>query len=347
MTRRTAALVLAFALLLGLIVASALLPVPYVRFAPGPVYNTIGSLDGTELISISGTTTHQTSGNLDMTTVSESGGPYGNLTVADVLRTWRDPNVRMLPREQVFPEEVDRSQVQTQNSVAFDESQSAAISASMRYLNKPLTSSVLVTDVSINSPANTVILPRDVITAIAGTTVHTHDEVAAVVRSKPVGTALPFAITRDGKPMTVTVTSGPRPDDPNVPYVGIGTATNYQASFPIVFGVKDVGGPSAGLMFTLGIVDKLTTGNLNGGKHVAGTGTISPEGKVGAIGGIAQKMAGARNAGAELFLAPDTNCNEVVNHIPDGLTVAKVSTLTDAVAATEAWVAGRPVPSCS
>jgi len=130
--------------------------------------------------------------------------------------------------------------------------------------------------------------------------------------------------------------------------LGIEIGESYRAEFPITVNLEGVGGPSGGLMLSLGIVDKLTPGELNGGHKVAGTGTIDPDGKVGAIGGIGQKMAGARNSGAEFFLAPADNCDDVLaSHIPSGLTVAKVSTLTDAVAALEAYSAGKPAVGCS
>jgi PDZ domain-containing protein len=101
-------------------------------------------------------------------------------------------------------------------------------------------------------------------------------------------------------------------------------------------------------MLSLGIIDKLTPGELNGGKFVAGTGTITPDGIVGPIGGIEQKMTGARRAGATLFLAPADNCADVLRGgIPDGLTVARIATLAEAVSAVESYVAGKPVTPCS
>ena len=105
------------------------------------------------------------------------------------------------------------------------------------------------------------------------------------------------------------------------------------------------------MMFALGIIDKLTPGSLNGGADVAGTGTISSEGDVGAIGGIRQKLYGARNAGAEYFLAPASNCDEVVGHIPAGLSVFSVATLSDSLAALDALRSGTAarvagLPAC-
>jgi len=110
--------------------------------------------------------------------------------------------------------------------------------------------------------------------------------------------------------------------------------------------VGDIGGPSAGMMFALGIIDKLTPLNLTGGKVIAGTGEITDGGQVEAIGGIQQKMVAARDAGATIFLAPASNCSDVDGAVPAGLRIVKVSTLTQAVDDLEAIKAGRSVPSC-
>jgi PDZ domain-containing protein len=150
-----------------------------------------------------------------------------------------------------------------------------------------------------------------------------------------------------GTPQDVTVTTGKAPDDPTRAFLGIGVGTTYRAPFPISVTLGGVGGPSAGTMLSLGIIDKLTPGKLNGGLFVAGTGTITPDGTVGNIGGIAQKLTGARRAGATLFLAPAGNCDDVrAAGVPGGLTVARIATLADAVHAVEDYVAGRPVTGC-
>jgi PDZ domain-containing protein len=113
----------------------------------------------------------------------------------------------------------------------------------------------------------------------------------------------------------------------------MGVTVGYKYEFPINVNLHlaDVGGPSGGMMFALGIYDKLTPGALTGARFIAGTGTITSTGNVGPIGGIRQKMYGAQNAGASYFLAPSENCNEVVGNIPSGLKVFKVSTFSEAI----------------
>jgi PDZ domain-containing protein len=340
-------------LLLGV---AFVLPVPFVKLAPGPTFNVIGVDDGRPVIDISGTQTYPVTGSLDMTTVLESGGPRGGLTFVDAIASWMNPSDAVVPRELLFPDDMTGEEVQKHQALMFSTSESDAIAAAMNYLKKPLTSQIVVTAVYGDSPADGVLLPKDEILKIDGKEVTAPEQVAKAVRGAPIGTTFEITVSRDGVQVdgemknnveqTLKVTSASNPDDPTIPYIGIAVGTFYSAEFPIDFTLSDVGGPSAGLMFATGIVDKLTPENLTAGKHIAGTGTIKPDGTVGPIGGIRQKMAGARNAGAELFVMPKVHCDEARDHIPDGLTVVPVETLTNAVDAIKNFAAGKPVPSC-
>ena len=123
--------------------------------------------------------------------------------------------------------------------------------------------------------------------------------------------------------------------------------TGCFAPFTVNLGLaNEIGGPSAGLMFALGIIDKVGPTNLTGGKFIAGTGTIDPSGDVGAIGGIALKMIAARAKGASVFLAPAANCPDVRGAIPGGLDVVKVSNLKGALADLADLKQGTSVPHC-
>ncbi|MFB9903447.1 YlbL family protein [Allokutzneria oryzae] len=119
-----------------------------------------------------------------------------------------------------------------------------------------------------------------------------------------------------------------------------------QSPIRVTVNIKDIGGPSAGLVFALTIVDKLTPGDLLHGMSVAGTGEISQDGKVGSIGGIRMKMIAAKEVGATVFLSPADNCKEATQTVPDGLRLVRVSTLTEAVDALTALAAGRDAPGC-
>jgi PDZ domain-containing protein len=333
--------------------AAMFIPVPYVMTAPGPVFNTIGEINDIELISISGTQTFPTEGELDMTTVSEVGGPQQGLDMFQAIWGWISPDRRVVPRESVYPEGETEEENNARSVEAFSTSQSYAIAAAMDYLEQPINEKVIVTSVGLDTPAQNKLRAGDEILAVDAVTMKTPEQVVDAVRSKPIGTDLTFTVVRSDSKLDVVVASGTREDDPEtdkdestLPYIGIGIDTNYSADFEIEFGVTGVGGPSAGTMFAIGIIDKLTPGALTQGKIIAGTGTIDPDGNVGEIGGIQQKLIGARDAGAVLFLAPEGNCDEVLGHIPDGLTVAAIETLDDAMKAIEAFTAGQTVTPC-
>jgi len=338
-------IVAAFTTLLLLGVAF-LLPVPFVKLAPGPTFNVIGQADGEDVIQISGTETFPTSGNLDMVTVLESGGPRGGLTFVDAIASWLDPNDAVVPRELIFPDDETGEDVQRRQAISFSTSQSDAIAAAMTYLEHPLVTQIVVTSVVSESPAAGVLKPRDEVVSIDSVEVTSPGQISEAIKSAPIGTTFALTINRAGEAMDVEVTSAPNPDDAAVPYIGIGVGIFYSAEFPIDFTLQDVGGPSAGLMFATGIIDKLTPGELTGGKFIAGTGTITPDGTVGPIGGIRQKLAGARHNGAVLFLMPEAHCAEASGHIPEGLTVVPVTSLGEGVQAIEDFNAGKPVSTC-
>ena len=339
--------------LLVTLVATLAVPAPYVLLSPGPVYNTIGEVDGTELLTISGTDTYPVSGALDMLTVSEYGGPSQGIGIDQAITGWFSKDQRVVPREMFYDETESAEENRAQTAADFSSSQSYAIGAALHYLNRPVNESVIVSSVMGGSPADTKLKPQDTITAVDGVAATSTKQVVSIVRGKPVGAATTFTVTRAGTSLDVTVNSAARKDDPTtqenedgMPYVGIGVDTLYVAPFTVTFSLRDVGGPSAGMMFSLAIIDRLTPGELTAGKTIAGTGTVDPDGNVGPIGGIQQKLVGAKKGGAELFLAPAENCDEVIGHIPSGMTVAKVGTVTEAMKAIETYTAGGTVTSC-
>ena len=349
--RMKASLTWSLLLLLG---AAMFIPVPYVMKSPGPVFNTIGEVNEIELVSISGTATYPTEGELDMTTVREYGGPQEGLDMFQAILGWISPDRQVLPRESVYPEDETEEENTARNVEAFSTSQSYAIAAALDYLEQPISEQVIITSVGPDTPAENKLRAGDEILTVDGVQMTTPEQVVDAVRSRPIGTDLNFSVLRSNSKLDVVVTSGTRSDDPateqdeaTIPYVGIGIDVNYSAEFEIEFGVTGVGGPSAGTMFAIAIIDKLTPGALTQGKIIAGTGTIDPDGNVGEIGGIQQKLIGARDAGAVLFLAPRGNCDEVIGHIPAGLTVAAIETLADAMDEIETFNSGAQVTTCS
>ena len=333
----------------AMLVAGALLPVPFVELAPGPTFNTIGDVEGKPLIDISGTPTYPTAGNLDMTTVNERGGPGNGVYLGRVLVGWADPHIRIVPREAIYPEDQTIDELQAENVRSFSDSESDSTAAALSYLKRPVLTLVVVASVVDGTPADGKLEPGDEILKINDTVVTKTADVTTAMRTVTPGQTVVVKVRREGKDvLDESIVTTTNPHDPARAFMGISVGEDYKAPFHLEFTLGGVGGPSAGTMLSLGIIDKLTPGELNGGKFVAGTGTITPDGIVGAIGGIEQKMTGARRAGATLFLAPADNCADVLRGgVPDGLTVARISTLAEAVSAVEAYVAGKPVTPCS
>jgi Lon-like protease len=324
-------------------------PLPFVELSPGPTFNVIGEADGKPLIDISGTATFPTAGNLDMTTVNERGGPETGIYLGRLVVGWADPHTRVLPREAFYPDQQSQSDVQAENARQFNDSTADSVVAAMTYLHRPMDTVVVVSSVLTGKPADGHLEPGDQLLAIDGHPITTAADVATAMKPVRPGETVVVKVKRgDTDVHEERVTTVANPDDASRAFLGIEVGEVQRPRFHIDITLGGVGGPSAGMMLSLGIIDKLTPGQLNGGRFVAGTGTITPDGKVGAIGGIEQKMVGARNSGATLFLAPESNCGDVLdNGIPSGLTVARVSTLDEAVHAVEDYAAGKPVVPCS
>ncbi len=350
-----------------LIVVGSLVRLPLLVMSPGPTFNTIGELDGTPLISISGTTTYPTSGNLDMTTVSERGGSAGGVHLAPALVGWFAGSATVVPRESYYPADATGEQISEANEQMFVSSQSESVAAALGELEIPTTPRVVVAAVGNEVPAQGKLRVGDVIESVDGMSITSPAQVGDEIRSGAVGRTVRMVVLRepDDQPqphepspvsqrtrvqVDVVTADNPNAEGPEpAPYIGIAVGTWHEPPFSITFNIADIGGPSAGLMFSLGIVDLLTEGAMTAGGHVAGTGTIDESGAVGPIGGIRHKLKGAVQAGAKLFLAPERNCDEVIGHVPDGLAVAAVSTLDQARGVVEAWASdpSTSLPQCS
>ncbi|MFI6482564.1 PDZ domain-containing protein [Nonomuraea sp. NPDC050663] len=347
MSRRALTLLVASFLVLALGVVGAFLPVPYVVLSPGPTENTLGEVEKKPVITITGHETFATTGALRLVTVEYKGGPTNRIDLLTALRGWLDPTVAVVPETTIFPPNQTAQQVEQQNAAEMTGSQDNATAAALTELKIPFTAEVVVAGTEKEMPAEGKLKTGDQLLKVDGVDVVTVDTVTAQVKSHKPGDTVVFTISRDGKQQEVPIVAAAGPEGNAM--VGVSLSTKkYNFPFTVTINVGDVGGPSAGLMFSLGILDKLTPGELTGGKSIAGTGTITPEGRVGAIGGIAQKMVGARDAGATVFLTPADNCAEAVNSAPDGLRLVKATTLHEAVTALDALASGKgPVPSCA
>jgi PDZ domain-containing protein len=234
----------------------------------------------------------------------------------------------VIPVDVAFPPSVTVDQQNQQNEQLMVNSQQDAIAAALSELGYDFPEAVAVKQIIPGLPADGTLKTGDEILSVNGAKVPGVQSLRRALAKNGADAPATLGISRAGASKTVEVT--PTKKNGSV-ILGIGAGMDYTFPIKVKIQLDNVGGPSAGQMFALGIIDKLTPGELNGGQRVAGTGTIDNEGNIGPIGGIQQKLFGAQSAGAQWFLAPASNCNEVTGHVPDGLKVFAVKTLKDSL----------------
>ena len=343
MSRRALTLLLAAVLAVGLALAAVATPVPYVSLSPGPAYDTLGKVDGVPVVSVTGRPTFPTDGRLDLLTVSVQ----DRITLLQALKGWVSSREQVVPRDILFPPKQTRQQAEQENVQQMRQSQDSATTAALTELGVPATRSVAVASVQPGGPAAATLKAGDVLVSVDGARVSTEGELRAAIGRRAPGRQVTIAYTRDGRPGSATITTGTSTDKPVRPVVGIVPQGRSEFPVKVMINLRDVGGPSAGLMFALGIIDKLGKESLTGGRIVAGTGEISDDGTVGPIGGVAEKLIAARGAGATVFLVPAENCPALAGDANrKGVTLVKVGSLKDALAGLAAIRAGRVPTSC-
>lgn len=339
-----------FGLLIVLVIGS-LVHLPYAIESPGPTINTLGEQDlngkPTPLIVVSGLPTYPTDGSLKFTTVRIQGGPGYPVDLWDVLGAWLDPARDVSPVDDVFDPDASKEQVAEENTLQMQGSQQEATAVALRAIGKPVPTYIVIAGFTPSSKAKGVLKANDRLESVNGTKVTGVDSVRSALASVKPGDAVKMVVIRSGKLVPVSVPTIQGQNGGAALGVLLGVDHDFPAKITINAGA--VGGPSAGLMFSLGIYDTLTPGALTGNHQIAGTGTIDDDANVGPIGGIKQKMAGARDGGADYFLAPAANCTDVVGNIPDGLQVFKVSTFDQARAAVDGIAKGQTgaLPRCA
>jgi len=341
MSRRVVTFLTGGLLLFALLLASVRLPVPYVALGPGPTYDTLGTDEaGKKIIGIDGRAERRTSGHLNLTTVSVR----ERLDLLAAFRGWVDPRISVVPREEIYPPGQSVQDVDKASTEQFAESQSSAEFVALGELGYP--QQVVIQAVPDKSPSAGKLAPKDVLVAVAGRPVRGYGDVSGVLTGRQPGATVAVGYLRDGKRGTARVVTG-KASDRKGAALGIVLTLQRKVPFTVKIGLSEnIGGPSAGLMFALGILAKLGADDLTGGRFIAGTGTIDFSGKVGPIGGIQLKMISAREHGATVFLVPKGNCSDALQRPPAGLALVKVETLHGALDALQAVRAGRSAPTC-
>ena len=340
MNRRILTLLVALAPIVAFGVLLGVVTVPYVSLGPGPTFNTLGEVDGKEVVDIDGTQVFPVTGHLNMTTVAQR----DQLTLGQAVALWVSGREQLVPRDMVYPPDKSREEVEKNNTEEFETSEFKAEYAALGYLK--YAPAVTVEVVNEDGPSHDKLQPGDAIDKVNGTPITGIDQFQDLLKKTKPGQNVVIDYRRkNALPGTTTITLGQN-EDRDYGYLGVAVRDAPWAPFKITFNLANVGGPSAGLMFALAVVDKLTTGDLTASKFVAGTGTIDSDGKIGAIGGITHKMLAAHEAGASVFLVPADNCAEARGGNDGGLELVKVETLGQAVDALNAFSAGGEPPRC-
>ena len=318
----------------------AAVPVPYVALGPGPTFDTLGEVEGKPVVAIEGTPVKPTNGHLNMTTVSQKDG----LTMGQALAFWASGDEQLVPRDLVFPPEKSREDIKSAQTADFQRSEDNAEYAALNYLKYPKA----VTAEKINDPGPSAgkLQAGDALEAVNGTKVPDIEAFTKILKATKPGQEIVIDYRRRNNTTgTARITLG-KNDDRDYGYLGIAVQDAPWAPFTVDFNLANIGGPSAGLMFSLAVVDKLTDGDLNGGKFIAGTGSIGADGTVGPIGGISHKMPAAQQAGATVFLVPKDNCDEARTVHGNSMELVKAENLTQTIEALKTLTSGGKPPVC-
>ncbi|MCC6496053.1 MAG: PDZ domain-containing protein [Propionibacteriaceae bacterium] len=334
MTRQTWTATVSAVLFVVLAAVIALVQVPYVTWSPGATHDLFAQNAGQDTIAITGADTYPTSGQMRMTTVAVT-APNSTLSLPEVLFSYWLPSREVLPRNAVYRPGEGTPEISEEESQMMDDSQSMAVVAALRQSGIEVTNWPMVTSVSNSGPSADILQPGDLIVAVDGKTTADVQAVQQIISEHHVGDPVVFTVQRPGEKQRLrpTVITRATVNNPKKPIVGIMMSIGYSYSPDVKFAIDpSIGGSSAGLMFSLAIHDLLTSADLAADRVIAGSGTMDSEGRVGAVGGVQEKIAAAVRDRATIFLLPKANCSDV-GDVPKGLRVVPVDSLARATEA--------------
>lgn len=319
---------------------------PYVIEKPGPVVNTLGeiTLDGepTSVMMIDGSAP-ESDGELNLLTVSIVGNPSHRLSWIELIPAFVDPRQEIVHMSSVYPEGQTAEDRDEANQFLMEDSQATAIAAALNAIGEPVNATVSVVQTVDGSPSDGLFEEGDIITHVNGETVTGVAMVRDVVAGTPQEGSVDLTVERSGETLTLTVT--PAWDETeNRGVIGIIMSVDYQFDHDIEIEVDRIGGPSAGMIFSLGIIEELTEEGILRGSAVSGTGTVDDAGNIGPIGGLPQKLWAAAGAGSDAFIMPVANCNDLPSNRPDDIAIIPVATLDEAVQAITSNFADSQTP---
>jgi Lon-like protease len=330
------------------LVTLVVLPTPYLIERPGPTFDVLGEIDGQQVIQINGQQSYESKGQLDVLTVSIVGRPERTPSWIEIGLAWLDSKQKVVPVESLYPPDRTSEEVKAESSAMMEVSQQDAIAAALGHLGFESPREIYIAQVTADSPSSGKLVAADFVISVNGERLTSIEQLREIVGDWNEAKPVEVTVNRDGALLSYEVT--PIKDAEGNFRLGILVGYKYDFPVDVELQLGDVGGPSGGMMFALGIMDRLTPGDMTGGLHIGGTGTIQESGVVGPIGGVVLKLYGAKAAGATVFLAPAGNCPEIVGNEPDGLRVVKIDKLSDAVLALEKLSKNQDLaslPSCS
>ena len=322
----------------------------YVVESPGPVFNVNGKLKGKDIISVKNTNIPTTP--LAMTTVSVQGCDDKGISYWQLIKSELTSSDAVVERDSVCPKNISEKTVSQMNAAQMTGSQDSAVVAAWQ-LTKPDAKFTLTVEQAVTDSAKQAFKKGDKLVSIVdadskSVQITNYKQLREVLEKLTPGKPIKLTVERGSTTQEVSVV-GAKPEDSSRKgaMLGITLNVNPPTGHEVTYAVENIGGPSAGMIFALDIAQRLEGKNYAGTTPVAGTGTIDLSGNVGAIGGIKQKMLGARDEGYKVFLAPVGNCADVVGNEPKGMTVIPVSTLSEARAAMQRVAAGQaPATTC-
>lgn len=311
-----------------MLIITLVLPLPFVIFRPGTPSNVLGKMIAVPQVNKEvDLESRNPDGRLYLTTVFVT-TPRSKVFGAEIIDAWIRGDATVYPRSAIYPEGGDPAEIRNQEKFEMTNSQQYAIYNALRYLGIDVKTHAKVIGILKQSDARGKLKVNDIVRSVDGKEVTTSAQVVELVRKKKSGQSLSMRVERDGK--VIDIPAIELIENEKGSAIGIFLGMDFKSPVPVSIDIKRTGGPSAGLIFTLGIIEKMTSEDLIRGRKIAGTGTIDLEGRIGAIGGIESKLIGAARIGATIFLAPVSNCGDI-KHVPDGLQVIPVATLKEAI----------------
>lgn len=322
--------VIAFSVLgvaVGLALVAWNITLPYFAFYAGPVGDVL------ESVEVEGTPIYEPDGELYWLTVA-----YHEVNGYEFLAAFLDPSVDLYPVSAFRAPDETPEEYQERSLASMDTSKLTAVNIALDRLGieaQTVGDGVLIAQLVDGTPAASVLEVGDIVTEISGEPVEIAGDVSEIIAGHGVGDVVPMKLQRGSETLVVNVVLVEHVTETGRPMVGISVVTHNPRiggpGFEVDIHSSNTGGPSAGMMYTLGIIEVLAAEDLTAGHVIAGTGAINPDGTVGGIGGVRQKVIAAEAAGAEYILVPRSNYEAAITAPYRTIQIVPVETIDEVI----------------